>query len=511
MIANAVQRFSRKRSAELQCDTGTGGKVKCGRHWRKIGPTSLKEAFQMHERVLADLRTHRQGDVLHASLCNHFSNGIQLFTEFSGIDAPAQCLHGLASTLLVQGEIETYKIDYVSACDNSASCRQVLLALPEIMRPHHLGLDILDRIPEDTRKEISKMAASARGSPAGELTANFYVEQILEALKCCGMASELPQMCALHHGGGGCGCQLLRSELGADGKRRSVRVVVAGITCTDFSYAGSKRGLQGESLMPILTFIWSRLQGLDDLIFIEEAPAFSKVMMPLLQSTLGGIYHIESVVMCPSEIGWPMTRKRSFLRLAHRQKTRRVCAFSKSELSAFLHTVEMTGDDFFTSELHAKPAPRTRIWSKSTPDTEVSLAFLSEADRARYMGQLLRSDMVTGGCNDDANLTPIFNIHRTAKMSRPTRLLPSLTKRSRVLSATHKRVLCGMEHLAAMGVAVWPQIQIPSACPVHGSFDHFSDRHLKEFAGNTMNTNIMSMVLAFGLAGVELELQQPLT
>ena len=512
MIISAVQRLARKRSSEaLECDSGGGGIVfiSSGRSqpWRKVGPVTIADAFDIFNRVLGDLRESDDGKSVRR-LCCHLQGGIALHTEFSGIDVPGQVIHGMAQALLSAGKISKVDVAYMSACDKSKGCRSILQCFPLTMKPTHIGADLLDKIPQEVRKEILQIAEHARDLPVDmeNLTGHYVISEIMKALDRCGRPSDLQQSCDVHGDQGP--CKILQRPGGLDDRR--LRLLIAGITCTDYSSAGARRGLLGDSLVPLLVFIWARREGIDDVVLIEEVPAFRKVIMPLLDQFLADIYQVESVFLCPSDIGWPMTRRRCFLRLARRDRVEVSSSFSQHSLrAAFSRTVELRGDDLFMAPQEhleklkwRRSGKRARPSRSSDNNADDVWSFLSEGEKARLIDQMLPMQVTVGNSTNDSECT-IVNVFRTGKMGSPVRLIPSLTQRtSRIVSLRHMRPLCGLEHLSAMGIAVWPSCMRTN--PIANVFEGRSEAELKSFAGNTMNVNVMCAVVAFALGGVAL-------
>ena len=250
-------------------------------------------------RVLSDLFSHEQGEAMMEQLVKTYKDGIAFVTEFSGVDVPGQVLFAIGEELKAFKKISCCNVCYISACDIDPKCRAVLAAFPRSTKPVHIGEDILQKLPADVRQEPTALTEQLCTTRACDVSDNAFADEVMELLcQRCGDPSTLSQPCTLHPGQK---CNLLHDPCASSTK--GIRLLVAGVTCTDFTVAGSRKGFRGLSALPLLVFIWSRREAVDDIIIIEEAASFARAMMPTLQKFLGAAYNLEHVLLCPSAFG----------------------------------------------------------------------------------------------------------------------------------------------------------------------------------------------------------------
>eukprot|EP00971_Amphidinium_carterae_P352820 6492741-Amphidinium_carterae.1 len=91
----------------------------------------------------------------------------------------------------------------------------------------------------------------------------------------------------------------------------------AGVTCTDFSRMGSQMRFVGESVEPFLAWIRERLcaarsspQKREKIVIVENVDAFDESALELF---LGDYFHIASLQISPTRVGWPVERRRKYI------------------------------------------------------------------------------------------------------------------------------------------------------------------------------------------------------
>ena len=164
MLVGTVQRFSQT----LFSNFGVG------RRWL-FTSWICKEAFDCHERVISDLKTHDNGEHLSAQPGQHFKDGVWLFTEFSGIDVPGRCIKGLADATIQEGVISTATVRHIPACERSKTCQRVLASFSDDVRPNHIKTDILDRLPKCA---LERLQALLHAGADDSSSAVFLMRQV---------------------------------------------------------------------------------------------------------------------------------------------------------------------------------------------------------------------------------------------------------------------------------------------------------------------------------------------
>eukprot|EP00969_Alexandrium_andersonii_P289023 12775170-Alexandrium_andersonii.AAC.1 len=88
---------------------------------------------------------------------------------------------------------------------------------------------------------------------------------------------------------------------------KAATVEFAGPPCVAFSSMGKRDGENGSSSIHFLSWIGKRLDHVERTVVHENVEAFD---LRLLSTTLGHLYQIQSCIMCPSTLGWPVHRRR---------------------------------------------------------------------------------------------------------------------------------------------------------------------------------------------------------
>lgn len=82
----------------------------------------------------------------------------------------------------------------------------------------------------------------------------------------------------------------------------------AGTTCVDHSGLGLQLGALGPHILPFIAWIWERRCMLEDVIFHECTRLHAS--KAILEDHLGATHHVSAWVLCPSNLGFPMCRRR---------------------------------------------------------------------------------------------------------------------------------------------------------------------------------------------------------
>ena len=95
-------------------------------------------------------------------------------------------------------------------------------------------------------------------------------------------------------------------------------VHVGGTPCTDFSARGDRDKLDGKTTSALLAFVAMRRDFQEPYWVQENVASFPDAF---LRSTLQDLYEIQSCVVDPSMLGWPIARRRKYVVGRHLQKT----------------------------------------------------------------------------------------------------------------------------------------------------------------------------------------------
>jgi site-specific DNA-cytosine methylase len=108
----------------------------------------------------------------------------------------------------------------------------------------------------------------------------------------------------------------------------SIDVDLSGLPCTDFSPAGSRLGIEGETMEVFMAHArWAIVSGIK-ILLIENVP---QLPLELIEDLYGADFNIYSFILDPSDAGFEMlSRKRQFILLVSR---------AQAELTVDVHTI----------------------------------------------------------------------------------------------------------------------------------------------------------------------------
>jgi len=167
----------------------------------------------------------------------------------------------------------------------------------------------------------------------------------------------------LRHGGS---CEL-HSRAYAIHAPKALRLHVAGTACKDYSRRNAKAlGILGPHNRAFLVWIFERRFEGEDIILIENSEAFD---IDIVLRLLGDRYHIHVIKCGPEDLGWWVSRRRSYVILIKKDST-----FSSSlNVSQFLalfgasRPMQPTckrGNMFFAAPVDVLMSEKLRRWSK---------------------------------------------------------------------------------------------------------------------------------------------------
>lgn len=92
---------------------------------------------------------------------------------------------------------------------------------------------------------------------------------------------------------------------------------LAGTPCTDFSKMGALAGVDGPTLCATMCWVGMRRLLQEPVVVHENVASFP---ISFLLELLGDIYIIQSVIVCPSHLGWCIVRERRITVLLHKHR-----------------------------------------------------------------------------------------------------------------------------------------------------------------------------------------------
>ena len=94
---------------------------------------------------------------------------------------------------------------------------------------------------------------------------------------------------------------------------------VVGLDCTDYSPRGGRKREVGASLPAMLVYLARLRQMMPHAVIVDEAVDFMHKGVIMLSHALGDLFTVEAEWVCPSELGWPTSRRRTWVILRSRQ------------------------------------------------------------------------------------------------------------------------------------------------------------------------------------------------
>lgn len=255
-------------------------------------------------------------------LKNVLHHKLETRTQYSGVGTAEVVVATSLEFLRRKG----HKVDgcatYREACDIDPACRSLLASHEIASRPQHIYIDLMDRVPDHVRKILDRIDPhEASQHDIVEAAINAMVE-VLDDPTC--FPDDLKVPCSV------CGrpCSLYMDNDPEDEhddstaaaacpavKRQRLalpdvlRVCFAGTTCKDWSRRGVRAGLAGKSCKPFYVWLMERKKRRDHIIFQECTVDFPEV---IIMKVLGGLYDIQTLVLGPDDMGWPVRRPRKF-------------------------------------------------------------------------------------------------------------------------------------------------------------------------------------------------------
>ncbi len=237
------------------------------------------------------LAQHRHPDWLDQDVVDIANTSLQdltISTAFSGIDCP-----GISLNMLVEELHHVFPalphVRNLCAIEAHAECIRELMLMPH--GPAHVFGNILDfctdalraRLDVETRYDYDEMRALIL-QPGQVL-----LKAACRSCACVGKACRCAFACARLH--------------------------IAGTPCTDFSSLGAMLAKNGPTISFFLVWTQMRYELMEELILLENVPNFP---LELLRQLFSFAYDIHSIVLCATQFGKSMRRRRRYTLLVRR-------------------------------------------------------------------------------------------------------------------------------------------------------------------------------------------------
>ena len=273
---------------------------------------------------------------------SNLSSGVIYYSDFSGYDAPRECLRLLRNVLQrVVPEQEPFPLHCVRACDVGRVQQEVLVQQSENFDAGSSCVfqNLQDRLPSWVSEWIEAVAPAGTSSLEAAIKANkdilqFLLDKRSDVLdadsKCYCVVHDrpcpvYPRLVACQEQSTGSDSrqreQSVRSQnLGAawwedlPWKGKPVAMTAAGLVCTDYSLLGKQRRAGGVSEWGHHVWHVDRVRaaelGAESCFFSECAPVYPVEEKQAV--AMASTHHVVFVRCSPHDMGFPVRRKRTF-------------------------------------------------------------------------------------------------------------------------------------------------------------------------------------------------------
>ena len=502
------------------------------------GPSSSRELFD-YPTWLRQCLSHEELIRLRA----RSEAGLAVYSDYSGMDTYREALRLAFKSLWdwIQAEGALWAEDdvpnkfglvFLRVSDHGRLQQQVLghlNALYDGGRGHVLG-DYMERLTPAAIQFVNAATPEQDAPRAVKEQAHLEITQWLMDNRKWIFAGKAP--CAAH---GGNECPVhprFPSAMGADGdpssqsesesddsedyQRRKLYINTSGMSCTDWSTAGSRGGYSGSTEIANGIFVAERRRfaelGIEDLFFGECVPPFpvvSKVVQPLEQT-----HHVLWLITGPENFGWPCRRPRMFCaglvkgRLEWMGDHDYRAAFMKK----FYRMCQLSGDALFTDSasaqkemLHRMARIQGHVFSSDEPVSDVKKWLPHLVAPSFY--NIYQEHVANAPLKQSLGGVYIGDIEQRPEMglSVPGPYFPAQLTHGTValLHGDRVRLATGKDHLAAMGWHLTEGSTMDHAfSPLLPALHGRIDTQLKFLAGNAIHLCPLTAWMQYILANV---------
>lgn len=410
----------------------------------------MKELYDWPQRSFDRLVSSTHGDECRALLREYFCGGVDLRSYYSGKGTAESALEMIANVIAKDMESDGTTLPHPPrgfqcshACDSNSTCRHVLANMNSGMKPQHIFGDLHHRLPEQAHTEYTSMEPNPKRTHTENIAASERLRHMLFEKRAQYYNKEASAYCFVH----GRHCKLWATEVNTGG--RSLVIVIAGFSCTDFCKrrVGRKPGFGGSTARAFWEFLAELLEMRPDIVLYENSDHFPASVFDLHTSSQFKHVHFN---VGPDVLGWPVSRPRLFGALFNIQTVYFIGNPSEF-LDLFECTVELFADALFQS-----PA-------KETTATLVSRArargYLVD-ETMKVSNDMLMSPIMRQRLNDYATIRSerqalngvfVCDLEQNKEYANSGGFLPSTPTHGTIYSFTDNRIMTGKEILAAMG------------------------------------------------------------
>ena len=501
-------------------------------------------------------------------LMHNLKRGTFIATDFSGFDAPRECFRIMTQALSKEFRTEQPLPVYcVRSCDWAPVPKKTLILQSDLLDGGSSCVfsNIMDRLQPDVRDWVQEAGPTKAMSIEEAKQANELVEQFLgqpgevlfsaDGLCYCEMHRQRcpsrlsPALQSMKDGQtGAAGGESMHvsssSALSPPKKKKAyaggkpwyekqfsdflldaaedapmpIVCNISGLVCTDYTPLGKQRGLQGSGLTEPFHAVWKAERaylaslGSEDFFFTENSSAYPVHMKQIqpLQST----HEIQHITICPTDMGFPMRRRRIFT--FGYDKSRWVWVGPKTTedvqaafTKAFGATNQLTGDVYFVESeaaVHEFAHDRAAHRKTSLPANFKAVPMKNYLACLVPPGAMVRFTQYEKIRHEKESLDGHFLVHLdhnvgTGPACGPE--LPSLDTHPCIYSFQQERLALASELLFAQGVDMFEQFAGKrGASPLARVFSQISDMDQRFLSGNTMHIPTFAAWLLYAIGNV---------
>ena len=258
-----------------------------------------------------------------AALLNTLLCGIRLCTDYSGMGCAEMALANIIAGM--GGDFPN--VFCHRASDILPHARALLLSHTGVAAPRHVFGDLFDRIPTAAFKEMqtAQRKISKKVRQAWQTHTEFKARAICRALglelcaecerimsqPCHAISRTRKAWCYKHNR---CCCVSGSSSDSAG----IITILVAGVTCTDYSSMGSGLHNTGATVLAFYAFAYQILADLPEIVILECTVLFDTTVLRIFSDE----YVIQVIDFSPRELGVPSSRPRKYMLLTRTSKIR---------------------------------------------------------------------------------------------------------------------------------------------------------------------------------------------
>ena len=475
------------------------------------GPTTLQEVHNWADSYIDHILSDSD---MHSRLMQKVNAGIHCNTDYSGSGGFEQSCRMVRQSLESRGVAAGGMFDMKRATDIDACCRRVIMEhTPGPERPTCMFRDLLERLDQHFLEQCRGIVLAFRKKAVGlgKSELKKIGKELLDVLV-GEFESRLQSGKPLLLGEAYCVRHQKNCHTHCPTTSGAISMVAGGNSCVDWSVMGSRSGVLGEGILPLLTWLYEVRVCQPDWVLQECTEHFQHC---IVEQTLGqhGQYLSFTVPMSPIDLGIPASRPRKFTLSILAAKWKAIIHPNSPEFKEFAFRQLMCyGDIYFAAPDHSVRAYYTDMAAKkgkgmpmTEADWDACMPGAKQIRRRIFEEEASKSERFRDAPVLIANLSQ-NPVKRPSMMEDIPTLMVStsalyLLKCKDAQADTGKppkqRLMIGDEALAVMGWPMWT----PEACAI--SKVQLSDKLKARLAGNGMHIGVVGVLVLWFLCFTE--------